>query len=51
MQEEEAIAADGSPAKLRMCGLLDVGFDGAQTWNHKQYSMGFLVMRFLGCTF
>jgi hypothetical protein len=46
LQEEDAIAADGSPAKLRECGLLDVGFDGAQIWNHKQYSMGFLVMRY-----
>jgi len=46
LQEEDVIAADGSPAKLRKCGLLDVGFDGAQIWNHKQYSMGFLVMRY-----
>ena len=37
---------DGSRAKLRKCGLLDVGFDGAHLWTHKQYSMDFFVMRY-----
>jgi|TARA_B110000238_G_scaffold198007_1_gene241751 hypothetical protein len=45
LQAEDVTAFDGSQAKLRKCGLLDVGFDGAQIWNHKVYSMGFFVMR------
>ena len=44
LKEEGVKAVDGSRAKLRKCGLLDVGFDGAHLWTHKQYSMDFFVM-------
>ena len=46
LKEEDVKAVDGSRAKLRKCGLLDVGFDGAHLWTHKQYSMDFFVMRY-----
>jgi len=46
LHEEDVTAVDGSRAKLRKCGLLDVGFDGAKLWTHKQYSMDFFVMRY-----
>jgi hypothetical protein len=36
LKEEDVKAVDGSRAKLRKCGLLDVGFDGAHLWTHKQ---------------
>ena len=46
LKEEDVKLTDGSRAKLRKCGLLDVGFDGAHLWTHKQYSMDFFVMRY-----
>ena len=45
LHEEDVVAIDGCPAKLRTGGLLDLGFDGAKLSLHKQDSMGFLVMR------
>ena len=45
LAEESVLAKDGTSACLRKCGLIDIGYDGAQVWQHKQHGVGFLVMR------
>jgi len=45
LAEQSVVARDGQKVFLRKAGLLDVGYDGAQVWQHKKHGVGFLLAR------